>query len=235
VRQDILEQVLEQIEELDTCMIANAIEQLGVRMRNEGFTRPGLHAVTVPGARILGYAATCRIRSADPPLTGHAYIDRTDWWDAIERVPAPRIAVYQDLDPSPGVGAAAGEVHAAILRALGCAGLITNGAVRDVPAVSRMKFPMFAPLPGVSHSYMHLVDYGEPVEILGLKIHSGDLLCADCHGVVSIPHDIAEAVVTAAARIRETERRIIAFCQSPDFSAGKLREIVAVTDELERR
>jgi 4-hydroxy-4-methyl-2-oxoglutarate aldolase len=213
---------LEAIRQFDTCTIANAIEQFGVRLRNEGFTRPGLRCVTPGSTRLLGYAATSKVRSADPPATGGSYLDRTDWWAVIDRLPVPRIAVIQDLDPEPGSGACVGEVHAAILRAFHCEGAITNGAVRDLPAISRLGFPMFSPFVAVSHSYMHLVDYGEPIEILGLAFRAGDLLCADCHGVISIPLEIAAELPDVAARIRAKEQRIVQVCLSPDFSTERL-------------
>jgi regulator of RNase E activity RraA len=216
----------EAIRQFDTCMIANAIEQFDVRLRNVGFTRPGLRCVTQRGARLLGYASTSKVRTSEPPVTGRAYLDRTDWWDSVGRLPAPRIAVIQDVDPTPGSGACLGEVHAAILKALGCGGAITNGAVRDVPAVSNLNFPLFAPFVTASHSYMHIVDYGEPVEIFGLKIQTGDLLYADCHGVISIPLEIAPQLPEAAARIQAKERKIIDFCLSPDFSTETLVKLL---------
>jgi 4-hydroxy-4-methyl-2-oxoglutarate aldolase len=213
---------LEAIRQFDTCTIANAIEHFKVRLRNEGFTRPGLHCVTRGDPRLLGYAATCKIRSSNPPMTGAQYLDRTDWWADIDRLPRPRIAVIQDVDPAPGSGACLGEVHAAILKAFHCNGIITNGAVRDVPAVGRLDFAMFAPFVTVSHAYMHVVNYGEPVEIFGLKVRSGDLLYGDCHGVVSIPIEIAGELPEAAAQIRSKEERIVQLCLSPDFSTEKL-------------
>ena len=216
----------EAIRQFDTCVIANAIEQFDVRLRNVGFTRPGLRCVTQRGARLLGYASTSKVRTSEPPVTGRAYLDRTDWWDSVGRLPAPRIAVIQDVDPTPGSGACLGEVHAAILKALGCGGAITNGAVRDVPAVSNLNFPLFAPFVTASHSYMHIVDYGEPVEIFGLKIQTGDLLYADCHGVISIPLEIAPQLPEAAARIQAKERKIIDFCLSPDFSTETLVKLL---------
>ena len=119
-----------------------------------------------------------------------------------------------------------GEVHAAILKAFRCEGVITNGAVRDITGVSQMQFPMFARSVAVSHSYSHVVDYGNPVEIFGLKIRAGDLLYADCHGVVSIPHEITPQIPAAAAKIRAHEQRIIDVCQSPDFSREKLLKVI---------
>src|ERR1035438_4437945 len=118
---------LEAIQQFDTCTIANAIERFKVRLRNEGFTRPGLRCVTKGATRLLGYAATSKVRSSNPPMTGALYLDRTDWWTNIEPLPAPRVAVIQDMDSPAGRGACMGEVHAAILKALRCTGVITNG------------------------------------------------------------------------------------------------------------
>jgi 4-hydroxy-4-methyl-2-oxoglutarate aldolase len=217
---------LEAIQQFDTCTIANAIEHFRIRLRNEGFTRPGLRCMTGGDSRLLGYAATSRVRFSNPSVTGAPYLERTDWWGSVEKMPLPRIAVIQDMDPGPGSGAAVGEVHAAILKAFRFSGLITNAAVRDLPAVAQLGFPMFAPFVSVSHSYMHLVDYGEPVDILGLEIRTGDLLYADCHGVVSIPLEIADQIPAVAAKLRAKEQRIVQICLSADFSAGKLEEII---------
>jgi 4-hydroxy-4-methyl-2-oxoglutarate aldolase len=172
---------------------------------------------------LLGYAATCKVRSSDPPMSGESYQDRTDWWSALDQIPAPRISVIQDLEPAAG-GSVVGEVHAAILKAFRCAGVITNGAVRDLPGVVAMDFPLFAGSVAVSHSYTHLVEYGQPVEVFGLKIRSGDLLYTDCHGAISIPLEIAERIPEMAARLREKEQHIIEVCQSPGFSPEKLLE-----------
>src|ERR1039457_7697873 len=97
------------IRQFDTCTIANAIERFGVRLRNEGFTRPGLQCATGGSPRLIGYAATCRMRSADPPMSGNAYVDRTDWWEAIGLLPVPRIAVFQDLDATTSGASTIGE------------------------------------------------------------------------------------------------------------------------------
>ena len=119
-----------------------------------------------------------------------------------------------------------GEVHAAILKALCCDGTITNGAVRDLPTVKKLKFSLFAPFVTVSHLYMHQVDYGEPVEIFGLKVRAGDLLYADCHGVISIPLEIAAELPEAAARIQAKEQKIVQVCLSPDFSTERLLNVI---------
>lgn len=222
--------LLDKIRQYDTCTIANVIEGFQVRLRNEGFTREGLICPTVDFPRVVGYAATFHVRSSEPSLTGNPYAERTDWWAEIARLPLPRIAVIEDLDAGRGAAACVGDVHAAILKAFGCQAVITNGAVRDIPGVREFAFPMFARAVAVSHSYSHMVDFGSPVEVFGLKIQAGDLLYADCHGVVSIPHKLAPGIPPAAERIRRHERRIIDLCLSPDFSPEKLLKTIDGSD-----
>jgi regulator of RNase E activity RraA len=159
-------------------------------------------------------------------VEGHAYLERTDWWNAILAVPPPRVVVIEDIDKSPGRGALLGEVHANILTALDCVGAVTNGAVRDLSAVESMGFYFFARNAAVSHSYVHIVSAGGPVEVVGLKVRTGDLLHGDCHGVLSIPREIAAEIPAVAERIRDRERRLIGLCRAPDFSLEKLRKLV---------
>jgi regulator of RNase E activity RraA len=213
---------LEAIRRFDTCTIADAIECFGVRLRNEGFTRPGIGPVTGPDERVLGYAVTVKVKSSNPPVIGGRFGDRTDWWSAIERLPRPRVVVFQELNGDAGEGSCIGGVHGAILKALGCDGVITDGSVRDVPSLRKLGLPVFAKSVTVSHSFMHIIDFGAPIEIFGLKVRQGDLLYADCHGVLAIPIGIAAELPEVAERIRQKDQSIIEICQAPDFSTEKL-------------
>ncbi len=217
---------MEALRRFDTCRITNAIEELGCRLRNEGFTRPGLRCLFPHLPPMLGYAVTARIRCSNPPPVGHHYPERTDWWSLVQSLPGPRVAVLEDRDPQPGLGAEVGEVHAAILKALGCAGVLTNGAVRDLPQVEALGFPLFARHVSVSHAYAHFVEFGGPVHICGLEIAPGDLLYGDCHGVVSIPIEIVPELPAIIDRQMRRERGIIDLCHSPEFSISKLRAAV---------
>ncbi len=214
----------EAIRRFDICTIADAIECFDVRLRNEGFTRPGLRPVTNPDERILGYAVTFRVKSSDPPMTQGRFSDRTDWWSAIERLPRPRVALFETLDEDSGKGACIGDVHGAILKAFGCEGVITNGSVRDVPGLKKLGLPVFAKSVTVSHSFMHILDFGTPVEIFGLPVSQGDLLYVDCHGMLTIPIGIAAKLPEVAERISRKDQSIIELCHSPDFSSEKLQQ-----------
>jgi 4-hydroxy-4-methyl-2-oxoglutarate aldolase len=220
---------LEALRRLDACTLANAIETFHERLRNEGFMDHSVRCLFPRLQPMVGYAATIRIRGSAPPTGDGPYPDRTDWWDYIVSLPTPRVVVVQDVATRPGLGSLVGAVHMNILRALHCAGVVTNGSVRDIPAAESAGFHLFAGSISVSHAYVHIVKIGQPVEIGGLKIKSGDLLHGDLHGVQSIPLDIAHKIPEAAARITAQEQALIALCRSPGFSLEKLRAAVEKT------
>ena len=114
-----------------------------------------------------------------------------------------------------------------VLRRLHCVGVVTNGSVRDIPAARSAGFHYFAGSVAVSHGYVHIVDFGQQLEIGGLKVASGELLHGDLHGVQSVPLSIAPQLPAAAAAIREHEQALIALCRAPDFTLEKLRQFLA--------
>src|SRR5260221_7243695 len=77
--------------------------------------------------------------------------------------------MLQDMDQPPGVGAFFGEVMGNIHKRLGCVGVVTNGYVRDLDEVRPLGFHFFAAGVCVSHAYVHLVDFGTPVKVGGMR------------------------------------------------------------------
>ena len=215
--------LLEQFRRLSTCVVASAIETFRVRLPNAGFTDGSVRSTFPDCGPVVGYAATARIRSADPPMEGRSYYFRGDWWDEVLKVPPPRVVVVEDLDTPPGRGAFVGEVHANILQALGSVALVTNGAVRDLAEVRATGFQLFAGNVSVSHAYAHVFDFGGTVKVGGLEVRPGDLVHADRHGVQTIPLDIAAQVPAAAERILKRRQYFIGLCRSGAFSVEKLR------------
>jgi regulator of RNase E activity RraA len=221
---------LEQLRSLSTCVVASAIETFGVRLRNNGFSDSRLHCMFPELPAAVGYAATARLRGSDPPMEGHSYYDRGDWWNSLLKIPAPRIVVIEDADSTPGLGAFIGEVHANILLALGCVAVVTNGAVRDLPDVRKTGLQLFAGNVSVSHAYAHVFDFGGTVEIAGLAVRPGDLIQGDMHGVQTIPREIAARVPAKALEIINARKELIRLCRSTDFS---IAEFIRKVKELE--
>jgi regulator of RNase E activity RraA len=220
---------LNALRQFDTCMIANAVETFNVRLHNTGFTDASIHCMFKDEPPMVGYAVTGRLRSGDPPIVGGTFRDRADFWNSILQVPAPRILVLEDKDNPPGRGAFVGDMHAAILKALGCSGYLTNGAVRELPSVRAMGFQLFAGSVAVSHAYAHIFDVGDAVRVGGMEIRPGDLLHGDRHGVLTIPVDIAVGIPAVAADLKKTEQKVIDLCQSSAFSVTKLSEVMKKT------
>jgi len=216
--------VLEALRGFDTCTVSNAIETFEVRLRNTGFADSRIHCMFDSFPPMVGYAATARLRTGEPPIAGRMYHDRTDWWNSILEVPAPRVAVIEDIDKPAGVGAFLGDMHAAILIALGCVGYVTDGAVRELPRVCDLGLHLFAGNVAVSHAYAHLFDFGANLNIGGLEVHPGDLLHGDRHGLLTIPGEIAGEIPAVAERQQQAEQKVISLCQSKQFSVEKLRQ-----------
>jgi regulator of RNase E activity RraA len=216
---------LEQLRRFSTCLVASAIERFEVRLPNTGFSDSSIRCIFDDLPPVVGYAATARIRTADPPMEGGGYLyDRVEWWRDILTVPPPRIVVIQDVDSHPGMGALVGEVHANILQALGCVGVVTNGAVRDLNAVRASGFQLFAGNISVSHAYAHVFDFGGAVNVARMNIQPGDLLHADRHGVLSVPVEIADRIPPVAAELADRRHRIVDLCRRADFSIERLQE-----------
>jgi 4-hydroxy-4-methyl-2-oxoglutarate aldolase len=222
----LLTEELDALRRLDGCTLADAIETFRVRLRNEGFIDGPVRCLFPHLLPVVGYAATILIRGALPAFAGPPYHDRTDLWEYIRSLPSPRVVVLQDISSHRGLGSFVGKVHMNIFRTLDCGGVVTNGAVRDLSAAEAAGFQLFAANVTVSHAYVHIVEFGGPVEIEGLRVHSGDLIHGDLHGVQSIPLELAGRIPAVAAGIDAKHQAIIQVCRSPDFSLEKLREAV---------
>lgn len=218
------EHQLDELRALNTPTVANAVELFDIQPRTAGFASGAIRCIFPHFPVMVGYAATATIRAATPaPPDARA---RT-WalYDHVLSQPLPRVAVLQDLDNPPAVGSFWGEVNANTFRAHGCVGVVTDGGVRDVDEVEALGFHYFAREVIVSHAYIHVEESGVPVQIGGLTIRPGDLIHADKHGVMVIPHEVAALVPEAARRIEERERALINFCKSAEFTSEGLREL----------
>ena len=218
--------LLEALRELDTPTVCNALEVVAPKRRGYGYTVDPL-VCTRPGlGSMVGYARTATIRAMHPSdLAGaEARAMQDAYYSYVDDGPKPSIMVIQDLDgDSRGYGSFWGEVNSNIHSGLGCIGLITDGSVRDLPDVAD-GFQMLADRVGPSHAFVHPVGYGTPVTVAGMRVKDGDLMHADQHGAVVIPHDVAAGVPEAAAAIARREAVIIGASQEPGFDMARLRQ-----------
>lgn len=211
------------LQSFDTPTVCNALEILVPDRRGYGFTTKPL-VCTRPGlGPVVGVARTATIRAAHPsdPGTDPAYA-RDGYYAYIDAGPKPSIVVIQDLDDERGYGSFWGEVNSNIHKGLGCDAVITNGSVRDLPDIAE-GFQMLADRVGPSHAFVHIVDYSRPVTVAGMRVSDGDVIHADQHGAVVIPHEVCGDIKQAAELIGRRERVVINAAQQPGFDVEALR------------
>ena len=215
-------ETLEALRRYDSPTLSNAIETFDIRPRDEGFAGMEIQCLFPELGPMVGYAATATIRAVG---RGAGESDPSPLWALVRSLPGPRVVVIQDLDDPPGRGAFWGEVQSTIYKALGCAGTVTDGCVRDLKEVREMGFQFFARGPGVSHAYVRLESVRGAVNVGGLTVRPGDLVHADQHGVLLIPTAIAADLPAAADRIVEREQEFIRWVRSPEFDPDRLAEM----------
>ncbi len=216
--------MIDALKKITSPSVANEIESFLLRPRMIGNVSSEIRCLFPELGPMVGYAVPCLIRAEQEPVKDHR-ASTYGWWDYVQTIPAPRIIVVHDLDEPRGQGAQWGEVQANIHKALGCVGVLTDGSVRDLDEVRALGFQFAAAHVSVSHAWVHMVDFGIPVKVGGLWIKPGDLVHADQHGATTIPIDIAEKIPKAVADVEADEKQIIAVCQSPGFTAQKLKDL----------
>jgi RraA family protein len=94
-----------------------------------------------------------------------------------------------------------GDIMASYVESLGVQGLVIDGAIRDVGALSQRDFPVYAR--GVTHRGPYKNGPGEinvPVTVGGMVVHPGDIIVGDEDGVLAIAPADVEAVIEGARK-----------------------------------
>ena len=229
------EEELAPLRELDTPTVCNTIEMLRPERQGFGYTTDTMVCVDPGLPPLVGYAKTAAIRSTRP--SGRS-ADRTrqarlDYFRHVAAAPVPGVAVIQDLDGDrAGYGSFWGEVTSTSLKALGCAGGITDGSIRDVDAIAA-GFQLLARKVVPSRAFVHVVDFECDVNVLGMIVRPGDLVHADRHGAVVVPHDLARAIAGGAGLVARRERIILDAARGPGFTVDALARAMEEASRIE--
>src|SRR6187431_3251906 len=205
---------LKKLTKFDTPTICNVIELFDIRPRNRGYMDARVKSNFPDFPPIVGYACTAGFRSDAPPAGGDAYGSIQKQLEQFAALPGPAIVVFQDLDDPPAA-AVFGEVMCSSYQGFGSAGLITNGAGRDLEQVRALKYQVFTGSTICSHGYCHMLHLGLPVRVGGLMVNQGDLLHADANGVTNIPPEIATEVADIGAEFLAAEELVMSYVKSP--------------------
>jgi regulator of RNase E activity RraA len=225
---------LKPLTQYDTPTMCNVIEALAPERRGYGFTTEPLQCIYPALPPIVGYARTGTIRASQP---GHLPAPRMKalrlkWYEYVDSGPKPSIVLLQDLDGArAGFGSFWGEVNSHIHRGLGALGVITNGSIRDIP-MNATGFQMLAGSVMPSHAWVHVVDVAVPVTVSGMAVNDGDLVHADMHGAIVIPHALVPKIARTAQLLAKREAVIIGAAKKKGFNFAILRDAIAKSDEI---
>lgn len=183
----------------DSGTVSDALDSLGMPAGV-----PGLRPLW-PSARICGPARTVRLVPAGGAAGAPAGPKRHLGAAAIDAArPGDVIVVDNAGRLQPG---AWGGLLSIAATTRGVAGVVVDGACRDVEEAEQLAFPVFArgATPRTARGRVVEESSGAEVEIGGVTVREGDLVLADATGVVFVPASSLERVLAEAERIGRRE------------------------------
>ena len=150
------------------------------------------------GARVCGIAFTVECPPGDNLMLHHAVA-----------AAKPGVVIVARLGGYLMTGAW-GEILTTAAQAKGVAGLVVDGAVRDIEAIAERRFPIFSR--GLAIGACTKERFGTldvPIQFGGVAVRSGDIVLGDADGLVIVDQDRAEEILESAARRRVKEAEIM--------------------------
>ncbi len=182
---------------LDTCGVSDALDRLGLKGATIGI-RP-----VWPCPRIVGRAVTVKIKPAG--------LDKSTQHIGTPAIEAaqPGDVIVIDNGGRPDVSVWGGLLSLAS-KVKGLSGVVIDGACRDVDDSRDTGFPVFAraAVPCTARGRVMQKSFNEEIAFGGAQVHPGDLVIADHSGVVIIPREKEEEVMTQAEALVATEARM---------------------------
>jgi 3-hexulose-6-phosphate synthase/6-phospho-3-hexuloisomerase len=161
-------------------------------------------------------------------MVGKALTVRTidgDWAKPIEAIDKAEKGEVLVVDVNGGKTAIWGELATRSAKQKGLAGVVIDGAIRDLDDVIEMDFPLFSKhiVPNAGEP-KGLGEIGAEITCGNQTVKTGDWIIGDDSGVVVVPLEIAQEIANRALDVKETENRI----REEIKSGGSLGTVVKV-------
>ncbi|MBM2805461.1 MAG: RraA family protein [Deltaproteobacteria bacterium] len=182
------EAIIERLAKLDTCAVSDALDSLNLKGATWG-VRPQW-----PCPKIAGRAVTMKIKPAGlqqptqhlgtAPIEAAGKLEFSCW----------------------------GGLLALSAKLKGVSGVVIDGASRDIDEARDLEFPVYARgvVPMTARGRVMQESYNQEIQFAGVQCHPGDLVLADGSGVIIIPKEKENAVVSAAETIYAKEQEMAA-------------------------
>lgn len=204
---------------VEAASVADAIEQLyGQKTYMSHRMRPLFNA------KFAGPAVTVLLKKEEHQEGAAA---SAGMLEAIDRAPAGSVYVMK-LEGGEDI-AGIGGLMATAMKVRGFAGAVIDAAVRDLPQITKIQFPVFstgvAPSTSVNHYRFSAVNI--PIDCAGAKVSPNDIIVADQDGVVVVPRTHAAEILKRAQDLDDAEHRTLPLIE-------KLRSITEAVKKVGR-
>ncbi len=128
---------------------------------------------------------------------------------AVEEIPAGHVLVIDcRRDAS---AASAGAILATRLQVRGCAGIVTDGGLRDADDIGALDMPAFCANPSAPTNLTkhQALDLNVPIGCGTVAVFPGDIAVGDGDGVIIIPAEIADEIASEATGMEEYEAWVL--------------------------
>lgn len=187
---------------------------LSSQMHRRGFRQLVMFGVAPlrPERRMAGQAVTLRYIPAREDLErGGEFDNRTNKQRVAVEMVGPGDVLVIDARGDTRAGSL-GNILAERIRQRGAAGIVTDGAFRDAPAIREVDLPTYArgQHPNISFTIHHPVEINGPIACGGVAVLPGDVIVGDAEAVIVIPRALAEDVARDAYEQERREEFILA-------------------------
>lgn len=196
---DLSENKVELTDELKRKLNAVSTATLAGQLQRRGMTNAFLNRLKPlnEGQRMVGIARTLRYVPKRPDFEKRSSGPNAQR-RAVEGCQPDEVLVMEARE-EPDAGTI-GDIFAMRVQQLGGAGVITDGALRDTPAIADIGLPVY-------HRSSHAATLGRlhtplaeqvPIVCAGVTVFPGDVIVGDAEGAIVIPALLAEEVAEDA-------------------------------------
>jgi 4-hydroxy-4-methyl-2-oxoglutarate aldolase len=192
------------LSKLDSCVISDALDKLGIKGVAAGISRLSTDK------KLVGRVLTVKLETADGRLA-----ERHLCTAAIEAAKPGDILVIEHHSRADCAGWGGILSRAAIVR--GIPGVIVDGICRDIDESRDLGFAVFARgvIPATARGRIIETEFNTPITVSSVTVRPGDWVLADGSGVVFLPKDHLETVLSQAEQLAAREALLI-----KDIEAG---------------
>lgn len=189
----------ERLEKIDTCVLSDALDRLGIKGVAFGLRR------LAGNARVAGRVITVTLGPAEGGTAPRHLCTA-----AVEQGGSADVIVVEHHSHRQAAGW--GGILSFAAKQRGIAGVIVDGMCRDIDEAEAFGFHVFGAgsVPSTARTRVMEVACQEPVVIGGVRVRPGDLVLADGTGVVFVPAVRADEVITLAEQLAAREQAMIA-------------------------